>query len=44
MDIIEIKGLKKDYPLGDTIVPALRGVDLAVAEGDFSPWPGFPCS
>ena len=35
MDIIEIKGLKKDYPLGDTIVPALRGVDLAVAEGDF---------
>ena len=35
MDIIEIKGLRKDYPLGDTIVPALRGVDLAVAEGDF---------
>ncbi len=35
MDIIEIKGLKKDYPLGDTIVPALRGVDLAVEEGDF---------
>jgi len=35
MDIIEIKGLRKDYPLGDTIVPALRGVDLTVAEGDF---------
>ena len=35
MNIIEIKELKKDYPLGTTIVPALRGVDLAVAEGDF---------
>ena len=35
MNIIEIKALKKDYPLGATIVPALRGVDLAVAEGDF---------
>ena len=35
MNIIEIKGLKKDYPLGATIVPALRGVDLEVAEGDF---------
>ncbi len=35
MNIIEIKNLKKDYPLGATIVPALRGVDLAVAEGDF---------
>ena len=35
MNIIEIKGLKKDYPLGDTIVPALRGVDLEVAEGEF---------
>ena len=35
MNIIEIKDLKKDYPLGATIVPALRGVNLAVAEGDF---------
>jgi len=35
MNIIEIKDLRKDYPLGDTIVPALRGVDLTVAEGDF---------
>ena len=35
MNIIEIKELKKDYLLGNTIVPALRGVDLAVAEGDF---------
>ena len=35
MNIIEIKDLKKDYPLGDTIVRAVRGVDLSVAEGDF---------
>ncbi len=35
MNIIEIKGLKKEYPLGNTIVPALRGVDLEVAEGEF---------
>jgi len=35
MKIIEIKELKKDYPLGNTIVPALRGVDLTVEEGDF---------
>jgi len=34
-NIIEIKGLTKDYPLGDTIVHALRGVDLTVNEGDF---------
>jgi putative ABC transport system ATP-binding protein len=34
MNIIEIRGLKKDYPLGTTIVPALRGVDLEVAEGE----------
>jgi len=35
MNIIEISDLKKDYPLGDTIVPALRGVALTVTEGDF---------
>jgi putative ABC transport system ATP-binding protein len=35
MSIIEIKDLKKDYPLGDTIVRAVRGVDLSVEEGDF---------
>lgn len=35
MNIIEIKGLTKEYPLGITIVSALRGIDLVVAEGDF---------
>lgn len=35
MNIIEIRGLKKNYPLGTTIVHALRGIDLDVVEGDF---------
>jgi len=34
MNIIEIKNLKKDYPLGATVVNALRGIDLAVEEGE----------
>ena len=34
MNIIEISGLKKDYQLGSTVVPALRGVDLAVGEAE----------
>lgn len=35
MNIIEIRGLKKDYQLGKTTVNALRGVDFTVEEGDF---------
>lgn len=35
MDIINIKGLKKNYALGSTTVHALRGVDLTIAKGDF---------
>lgn len=35
MNIIEINGLKKDYALGKTTVNALRGIDLAIEEGDF---------
>jgi putative ABC transport system ATP-binding protein len=35
MNVIELKAVKKDYPLGATTVHALRGVDLAIAEGDF---------
>ncbi len=34
MNIIEIRGLTKDYPLGKTIVHALRGIDLSIAKGD----------
>ncbi|MGL4370656.1 MAG: ABC transporter ATP-binding protein, partial [Spirochaetota bacterium] len=35
MNIIQIKGLKKNYPLGETTVYALKGVSLNIAEGDF---------
>jgi len=35
VNIIEIKGLTKDYPLGNTTVHALRGIDLNINEGDF---------
>ena len=34
MNIIEIKGVTKDYALGTTTVHALRGIDLAIEEGD----------
>lgn len=34
MNIIEIKNLKKDYPLGKTTVHALRGIDLSIEKGD----------
>lgn len=32
--IIEIQGLVKDYRLGDTVVRALKGIDLGVAPGE----------
>lgn len=35
MNVIEIKGLKKNYPLGETTVHALRGVDVTIKEGEF---------
>ena len=35
MAIIEMKGVKKDYPLGQTVVHALKGVDLSVEKGEF---------
>lgn len=35
MSIIELKGVIKDYPLGNTKVHALRGIDLEVPKGDF---------
>jgi putative ABC transport system ATP-binding protein len=34
MNIIEIKGVTKDYALGNTTVHALRGIDLTIEEGD----------
>jgi putative ABC transport system ATP-binding protein len=36
LNIIEIKGLKKNYPLGTTTVHALRGVDLTISAGEFT--------
>lgn len=35
MNIIEVKDVKKDYPLGSTTVHALRGINLKVEEGAF---------
>jgi putative ABC transport system ATP-binding protein len=34
VNIIEIKGVTKDYALGNTTVHALRGIDLDIEEGD----------
>jgi putative ABC transport system ATP-binding protein len=33
--IIDIKSLKKDYHIGEVTVHALRGVDLAISQGEF---------
>jgi putative ABC transport system ATP-binding protein len=33
--LIEIKGLRKDYHVGEVTVHALRGVDLKIHEGEF---------
>lgn len=35
MAIVDIRNLVKDYPLGQTIVHALRGVDLTIEAGEF---------
>ena len=35
MPLIEIRSIKKDYLLGETIVRALRGVDLTIDKGEF---------
>ncbi|HXP91401.1 MAG TPA: ABC transporter ATP-binding protein [Fibrobacteria bacterium] len=33
MNVVEIRSLVKDYPLGNTVVHALRGVDLDIPKG-----------
>lgn len=33
--LVELRKVVKDYPLGQTVFRALRGVDLAVPEGEF---------
>ncbi len=35
MNVIELIKVKKDYPLGATTVHAVRGVDIAIKQGDF---------
>ncbi len=35
MSILEFHGVTKDYRLGETTVPALRGIDLTVEQGEF---------
>jgi putative ABC transport system ATP-binding protein len=35
-DLVEIQGLKKSYRLGETEVPALRGVNLNIQRGEFT--------
>jgi putative ABC transport system ATP-binding protein len=35
MKIIEMQGVKKDYPLGGTTVHALKNIDFSVRAGDF---------
>jgi putative ABC transport system ATP-binding protein len=35
MALIEMKNIKKDYFLGETIVHALRGIDLQIDKGEF---------
>jgi putative ABC transport system ATP-binding protein len=34
--LIELKGVTKDYMLGGTVVPALKGVDLTIEKGEFT--------
>ena len=33
--IVELRGVVKDYPLGKTVVHAVRGVDLTIERGEF---------
>jgi putative ABC transport system ATP-binding protein len=33
--LVETEGLSREYRLGEVVVPALRGIDLAIARGEF---------
>ncbi|WP_130735560.1 ABC transporter ATP-binding protein [Flavobacterium sp. J27] len=33
--IIEIKGIKRDFPLGDEIIHVLKGIDLTINKGEY---------
>jgi len=35
-DLVALRGIVKDYQLGKTVVPALQGIDLDVARGEFT--------
>jgi putative ABC transport system ATP-binding protein len=35
MGLIEMENIKKDYFLGETVVPALQGIDLKIDQGEF---------
>ena len=35
-NIVEIRSVTKDYPLGRTVVHALRGIDLSINKGEFT--------
>lgn len=34
--IVELHGVHKEYPLGNLVVHALRGIDLTIAKGEFT--------
>ena len=36
MCTIQVNEVKKEYPLGSTLVQALKGIDLTVHSGDFT--------
>jgi putative ABC transport system ATP-binding protein len=36
MELVTLKGVTKSYKLGQTVVPALRGVDLSIAPREFT--------
>lgn len=33
--MIELKGIRKSYKIGDTLFPVLKGIDLLIKEGEF---------